>query len=43
MGGAWGTYGGEGSVYRVLVGKSDGQRPLRSPRSRKEYNIKIDF
>jgi len=30
------------SVYRVLVGKSEGERPLRRPRHRWEDNIKID-
>jgi len=29
-------------VYRVLVGKSEGERPLRRPRHRWEDNIKID-
>jgi hypothetical protein len=30
-------------VYRVLVGKSEGKRPLGRPRLRWEYNIKIDL
>ena len=30
-------------VYRVLVGKPEGKRPLGRPRSRWEYNIKIDI
>jgi len=35
---------GEGrSVYRVLVGKPEGKRPLRRPRSRGEDNIKMDL
>jgi 3-oxoacyl-ACP reductase-like protein len=35
---------GEGrSVYRVLVGKPEGKRPLGRPRSRWEDNIKIDL
>jgi hypothetical protein len=35
---------GEGRVvYRVLVGKSDGKRPLGRPRLRWEDNIKIDL
>jgi hypothetical protein len=29
------------SVYRVLVGKPDGKRPLGSPRRRWEDNIKM--
>jgi hypothetical protein len=34
--------GERGSVYRVLVGTPDGQRPHGRPRSRREYNIKMD-
>ena len=30
-------------VYRVLVGKPEGKRPLGSPRRRWEDNIKIDL
>jgi hypothetical protein len=30
-------------TYRVLVGKPEGQRPLRKPRHRWEDNIKIDL
>jgi len=30
-------------VYRVLVGKPEGKRPLGRPRSRWEDNIKMDF
>ena len=30
-------------VYRVLVGKSDGKRPLGRPRRRWEDNIKMDL
>jgi hypothetical protein len=30
-------------VYRVLVGKSEGKRPLGRPRRRWEDNIKIDL
>jgi hypothetical protein len=30
-------------VYRVLVGKHEGKRPLGRPRRRWEDNIKIDF
>jgi hypothetical protein len=34
---------GEGkSVYRVLVGKPEGKRPLGRPRCRWEDNIKMD-
>jgi len=31
------------SVYRVLVGKSEGKRPLWRPRLRWEDNIKMDL
>jgi hypothetical protein len=35
---------GEGrGVYRVLVGRPEGKRPLGSPRRRWEGNIKMDF
>ena len=35
---------GEGrGVYRVLVGKPEGKRPLERPRRRWEDNIKIDL
>ena len=34
---------GERSVYRVLVGKPKGRRPLGRPRSRWEDNIKMDL
>ena len=30
-------------VYRVLVGKPEGNRPLGRPRRRGEVNIKMDF
>ena len=35
---------GEGrGVYRFLVGKPEGKRPLGRPRSRREDNIKMDL
>jgi hypothetical protein len=35
---------GEGrGVYRVLVGRPEGKRPLRRPRRRWEDNIKLDL
>jgi hypothetical protein len=35
---------GEGiSVYRVLVGRPEGKRPLGRPRRRREDNIKMDL
>jgi hypothetical protein len=43
MGGEGSTFGGERGVYRVLVGKSEGKRPLRSPRHRWEDNITMDL
>jgi hypothetical protein len=30
-------------VYRVLVGKHEGKRPLGRPRHRREDNIKMDL
>jgi hypothetical protein len=30
-------------VYRILVGKPEGKRPLGRPRSRWEGNIKMDL
>ena len=42
LGRACSIYGGEG-VYRVLVGKPEGKRPLERPRSRWENNIKMDL
>jgi hypothetical protein len=35
---AWGR-----GVYRVLVGKPEGKRPLGRPRRSWEYNIKLDL
>ena len=43
MGGACSTYGDTRGVYRVLVGKHDGKRPLGKPRHRWEDNIKMDL
>jgi hypothetical protein len=35
---------GEGiGVYKVLVGKPEGKRPLGRPRHRREDNIKVDL
>jgi hypothetical protein len=35
---------GEGRVvYRILVGRHEGKRPLGGPRRRWEYNIKLDL
>ena len=43
MGGACGVYGGRRGVYRVLVLKPEGKRPLGRPRHRWEGNIKMDL
>jgi hypothetical protein len=34
---------GEKNAYRILVGKSEGKRPLRRPKRRREDNIKTDL
>jgi len=43
MGGECSAYGEEESVYRVLVGKLEGKRPLGRPRRRWEDNIKMNL
>jgi len=43
MGGACGAYGEGRGVHRVLVGKSEGKRPLGRPRHKWENNIKMDL
>jgi hypothetical protein len=43
MGGACGPYGEGRGVYRVLVGKPGGKRPLGRPRRRWEDNIRMDL
>ena len=43
MGGACSTNGRRRGVYRVLVGKSEGKRPLGTPRRRWEDNIQMDL
>jgi len=35
--------GGERGVYRVLLGKPEGRRPLRRPRRRSVDNIRMDL
>ena len=35
--------GERGGIYRVLVGKPEGKRPLWRPRRRWEHNIKMDL
>ena len=43
MGGICGAYGEGRGVHMVLLGKPEGQRPLRRPRRRCEDNIKMDL
>jgi hypothetical protein len=43
MGGACSAYGGGERLYRVLVGKPEGKRPLGRPRRRWEDNIRMDL
>ena len=43
LGGACSTYGEKRGVYRVLMGKPEGKRPLGRPRRRWEDNIKTDL
>ena len=43
MGGTSSTYGEGRSVYRVLVGKPEGKRPLGRPRCEWHDNIKMDL
>jgi hypothetical protein len=43
IGGACSAYAESRSVYRVLVGKFEGKRPLGRPRHIWEDNIKIDL
>jgi len=43
MGGACRSYGERRGVYRVLIGKPEGKRPLGRPRCRWEDNIKMDL
>jgi hypothetical protein len=38
-----GRMGERGDVYRVLVGKTEGKRPLGKPKRRWEDNIKMDL
>jgi hypothetical protein len=42
MGGACSKYGRRG-LYRVLMGKPEGKRPLGRPRRRWDDNIKMDL
>jgi hypothetical protein len=43
MGGAFSMNGGERNAYRLLVGMSEGKRPLGRPRCRWVDNIRMDL
>jgi hypothetical protein len=43
VGGACGTHGRGEKVYKVLVGKPEGKRPLGRPRCRWEDGIRMDL
>jgi hypothetical protein len=43
VGGTCSTHGEGREIYRVLVGRSEGKRPLGRLRSRWEDNIKMDL
>ena len=43
MGWACGTYGSGKGVYKTLLGKPEGRRPLGRPRRRWVDNIKMDL
>jgi len=43
MDGECSTHGGEKRLYRVLVGKREGKRPLRRPSRRWENHIKMNL
>jgi hypothetical protein len=43
VGGTCGKHGREGEVYKVLVGKPEGKRPLGRPRHRWEDGIRMNL
>jgi transposase len=43
VGWTYGTHGEGKIVYRVLIGRPEGKRPLGRPRRRWEDNIKMDL
>jgi len=43
MGGTCNTYGDSRDLYRFLVGKPEGKKPLERRRRRWEFIIKMDF
>jgi hypothetical protein len=43
MGRAYSTHGKKLNAYRILMGKSEGKRPLGRPRRKRENTIKMDL
>jgi hypothetical protein len=43
MGGSCNTYGERRDIYRILLGKPEGKRPLGRHRRRWEYSNKMDL
>lgn len=43
MGGECGTYVGEGNAYRILMVKTEGERPVERPKHTWIGNIRNDF
>jgi hypothetical protein len=43
MGRACGSYGRGEEVYKVLVGKPEGKRPLERPRHRWDEGVRMDL
>ena len=43
MGGACSAYGERRGIYRILVGKPEGKRPIGRPRRKWEDNIKMNL
>jgi hypothetical protein len=41
MGRVWSTHRGNMNAYRILVGKTEGKRPLGKPRRRWKDDIKL--
>jgi len=43
MGSACSMHGSDGSAHKILVGKHEGNRPIRRPRCRWEDNIRMNL
>jgi hypothetical protein len=43
MGGVCSAFGEKKGVYRVLMGRPEGKRPLGKPKRRREDNNKVDL